>query len=156
MNCISELPIYEITTTAAVSYFSVTLDILEDTYWFPLITEWTFPADKDYVVKKLYNQISRPYNRECIIPLNKRNTKNPSHSHKGILAVKQVGLAMWKDGKFFYKGHTRQKFCCSLKNSKNEVCSCRHKNFYNGKKHHSCTKYIIVSDESRLFIDRNS
>lgn len=63
---------------------------------------------------------------------------------------------MWKDGKFSDGGRTRQKFCCPLKTSKNVDCPCHHKNFYNGKKHRGCTKYITIPDDLRLSIDRNS
>lgn len=77
VDCISELPIYEITTTAEVADSSVALDILADTHRFLPITECTFLADKYYDVKNIYNQISHLYKGECIIPLNKRNTQNP-------------------------------------------------------------------------------
>ena len=155
VDCISGLPIYEITTTAEAADSSVALDILADTHRFLPITECTFLADKGYDVKNIYNQISQLYNGECIIPLNKRNTKNPKLLPQGN-PVCEAGLAMWKDGKFSDNGRTRQKFCCPLKNSKNEVCPCHHKNFYNGKKHRGCTKYITVPDDLRLSIDRDS
>ena len=35
------------------------------------------------------------------------------------------------------------------------VCPCNHKNWNNGKKHRSCTKYITVPDDYRLSIDRD-
>ena len=60
------------------------------------------------------------------------------------------------DGKFSDRGRTRQKFCCPLKSSKNGECPCHHKNFYNGKKHRGCTKYLTVPDDLRLSVDRNS
>ncbi|MFR1877453.1 MAG: hypothetical protein ACLS22_06445 [Blautia wexlerae] len=63
---------------------------------------------------------------------------------------------MWKDGKFSDCGRTRQKFCCPLKSSKDTVCPCHHKNFYNGKKHRGCTKYLTIPDDLRLSIDRDS
>ena len=40
--------------------------------------------------------------------------------------------------------------------SKNDECPCHHKNFYNGKKHRGCTKYITIPDDLRLSVDRNS
>ena len=128
---------------------------LADTHRFLPITECTFLADKGYDVKNIYNQISLLYNGECIIPLNKRNTKNPKLLPQGN-PVCEAGLAMWKDGKFSDNGRTRQKFCCPLKNSKNEICPCHHKNFYNGKKHRGCTKYITIPDDLRLSVDRGS
>lgn len=63
---------------------------------------------------------------------------------------------MWKDGKFSDRGRTRQKFCCPLKSSKTADCPCHHKNFYNGKKHRGCTKYITLPDDLRLSLDRDS
>lgn len=63
---------------------------------------------------------------------------------------------MWKDGKFSDRNRTRQKFCCPLKSSPNADCPCHHKNFYNGKKHRGCTKYITIPDDLGLLIDRGS
>ena len=139
----------------AVADSSVTLDILADTHSFLPITECTFLADKGYDVKNIYNQVSHLYNGECIIPLNKRNTQNPKLLPQGN-PICEAGLAMWKDGKFSDRRRTRQKFCCPLKNSKSGICPCHHKNFYNGKKHRGCTKYITLPDDLRLSIDRDS
>ena len=77
VDCISGLPIYELTTTANVHESTVALDILADTHTFLPITECTFLADKGYDVKNIYNQVQELYQGECIIPLNKRSTKNP-------------------------------------------------------------------------------
>lgn len=77
VDCISGLPVFEITTTADVHDSSVALDILADTHAFLPITECTFLADKGYDAKNIYNQVHVLYKGECIIPLNKRNTKNP-------------------------------------------------------------------------------
>ena len=126
MDCISGLSIYEITTTAKAADSSVAPDILTDTHRFLPITECTFFDDKGYGVKNIYNQICHLYKGECIIPLNKRNTKNPKLLPQGK-PVCEAGLAMWKYGKFSDNGRTRQKFCCPLKNSKNGVCPCHQK-----------------------------
>ncbi|MCM1416376.1 MAG: transposase [bacterium] len=155
VDCISGLPLYETTTTAQVHDSAVALDILADTHAFLPITECTFLADKGYDVKNIYNRVKELYCGECIIPLNRRNTKNPKLLPQGN-PVCEAGLAMWKDGKFSYNSRTRQKFCCPLKNSKDADCPCRHKNFYNAKKHRGCTKYITIPDDLRLSIDRNS
>lgn len=157
VDCISGLPIYEMTTTAEVADSTVALDILAGTHAFFPVTECTFLADKGYDVKKIYNRVKELYDGECIIPLNKRNTKNPKLLPQGNPGC-EAGLAMWKDGKFSDRDRTRQKFCCPLKNSKNADCPCHHKNFYNGKKHRGCTKYTTIPDEDdlRLSIDRNS
>lgn len=155
VDCISGLPIYEITTTADVYDSSVALDVLADTHAFLPITECTFLTDKGYDAKNIYNQIHALYKGECIIPLNKRNTKN-SKLLPQKNPVCEAGLAMWKDGKFSDCGRTRQKFCCPLKSSKDADCPRHHKNFYNGKKHRGCTKYITIPDNLRLSADRNS
>ena len=155
VDCISGLPIYEMTTTAEVHDATVALDILAATHSFQPITDCIFLADKGYDVKNIYNQVKDLYNGECIIPLNKRNSKNPKLLPQGN-PICEAGLAMWKDGKFSDCGRTRQKFCCPLKSSKDTVCPCHHKNFYNGKKHRGCTKYLTIPDDLRLSIDRDS
>lgn len=140
---------------AEVHDSTVALDILADTHAFLLITECTFLADKGYAIKNIYNQVQKRYDGECMIPLNKRNTKNPKLLPQGN-PIYEVGFVMWKDGKFFDSGRTRQKFCYSLKFSKDADCPRHHKNFYNGKKHRGYIKYITVSDDLRLFIDRDN
>lgn len=77
VDCISGLPIYELTTTADVHDPSVVLDISADARSFLPVTECTFLADKGYDEKNIYHQVHSLYQGECIIPLNKRNTKNP-------------------------------------------------------------------------------
>ena len=143
------------TTTAEVHDATVALDILAATHSFQPITDCTFLADKGYDVKNIYNQVKDLYNGECIIPLNKRNSKNPKLLPQGN-PICEAGLAMWKDGKFSDCGRTRQKFCCPLKSSKDTLCPCHHKNFYNGKKHRGCTRYLTIPDDLRLSIDRDS
>ena len=155
VDCISGLPIYEMTTTAEVADSTVALDILAGTHAFLPVTECTFLADKGNDVKNIYNLVKELYYGECIIPLNKRNTKNPKLLPQGN-PICEAGLAMWKDGKFSDRNRTRQKFCCPLKSSKDADCPCHHKNFYNGKKHRGCTRYITIPDDLRLSIDRNS
>lgn len=154
VDCISGLPIYEMTTTAEVADSTVALDILAGTHAFLPVTECTFLADKGYDVKKIYNLVKELYDGECIIPLNKRNTKNPKLLPQGN-PICEAGLAMWKDGKFSDRNRTRQKFCCPLKSSKDADCPCHHKNFYNGKKHRGCTRSITIPDDPRLSIPVN-
>ena len=43
-------------------------------------------------VKAVYNTVKELYHGECVIPLNKRNTKNPKSSQADIPFVKQVLL----------------------------------------------------------------
>ena len=153
VDCISGLPIDEITTTAEVADSSVALDILADTHRFLPITECTFLADKGYDVKNIYNQISHLYNGECIIPLNKRNTKNTHLLPAGVPSCK-AGLAMKRDGRCYDQNRIKQKYCCPFKYS--GTCPIAHSKFFNGKKHHGCTKYVTLLNDLRLSIDRNS
>lgn len=154
-DCITGLPINEITTTANCADSTIALDILRKTHSFLPITECTFIADKGYDVKAIYNTVQETYSGECYIPLNKRNTKKPKKLSVGNL-ICEGGLAMHKDGKFSDCGRTRQKFCCPLKKSKNCSCPCNHKNWNNGKKNRGCTKYVTIPDDYRLSIDRQS
>lgn len=153
VDCITGLPIYELTTTADVADSTVTLDILSQTNSFLSVDECTFLADKGYDVKAVYNTVKELYHGECIIPLNKRNAKNPKKLASGH-PVCEAGLAMHKDGKFTDNGRTRQKYCCPFKRSKSGVCPCNHKNWYNGRKCRGCTKYVTLPDDYRLSIDR--
>ena len=153
VDCITGLPIYELTTTADVADSTVTLDILSQTNSFLSVDECTFLADKGYDVKAVYNTVKELYHGECVIPLNKRNAKEPKKLSSGH-PVCEAGLAMHKDGKFTDNGRTRQKYCCPFKRSKSGVCPCNHKNWNNGRKCRGCTKYVTLPDDYRLSIDR--
>lgn len=153
VDCITGLPIFELTTTADVSDSTVALDILSQTNSFLPVNECTFIADKAYDVKAIYNTVKDVYEGDCVISLNKRNTKNPKKLSSGH-PICEAGLAMNKDGKCRSEGRIRQKYCCPFRNSKSGCCPCNHKNWNNGKKHRGCTKYITVPDDYRLFIDR--
>lgn len=154
VDCITGLPIFELTTTADVSDSTVALDILSQTNSFLPVNECTFIADKAYDVKAIYNTVKYVYEGDCVIPLNKRNTKNPKKLSSGH-PICEAGLAMNKDGKCRSEGRIRQKYCCPFRNSKSGCCPCNHKNWNNGKKHRECTKYITVPDDYRLSIDRD-
>lgn len=154
VDCITGLPIFELTTTADVSDSTVALDILSQTNSFLPVNECTFIADKAYDVKAIYNTVKDVYEGDCVIPLNKRNTKNPKKLSSGH-PICEAGLAMNKDGKCRSEGRVRQKYCCPFRNSKSGCCPCNHKNWNNGKKNKGCTKYITVPDDYRLSIDRN-
>lgn len=155
VDCITGLPICEMTTTAEVADSTVTLDILEKTNEYLPLDECTFIADKAYDVKVIYNTIKDVYHGDCVIPLNKRNAKSPKKLPSGH-PICDAGLAMHKDGKFSDNGRTRQKYCCPFKHSKCGSCPCDHKNWNNGKKNRGCTKYVILPDDYRLSIDRES
>lgn len=153
VDCITGLPIFELTTTADVYDSIVALDILNQTNSFLSIRECTFIADKAYDVKAIYNTVKDVYCGECAIPLNKRNTKNPKKLPSGH-PICEAGLAMNKDGKFSDNGRTRQKYCCPFRQSKTSACPCNHKNWNNGRKNRGCTKYVTLPDDYRLSIDR--
>ena len=153
VDCITGLPINELTTTADVADSTVALDILKNTNEYLSVKECTFIADKAYDVKAIYNTVKDVYEGECYIPLNKRNTKNPKKLPSGR-PVCDAGLVMNKDGKTTDNGRTRQKFCCPFRQSKSGCCPCNHKNWNNGKKDRGCYKYITVPDDYRLSIDR--
>lgn len=154
VDCITGLPIFEMTTTADVADSTVALDILSQTNEFISIEECAFLADKAYDVKSIYNTVKDIYHGECVIPLNKRNTKNPKNLSSGH-PICEAGLAMHKDGKFSDNGRTRQKYCCPFKRSKSACCPCNHKNWNNGRKCRGCTKYVTLPDDYRLSIDRD-
>ena len=107
VDCITGLPIFELTTTADVSDSTVVLDILSRTNKFLPLKKCFFLADKAYDVKAIYNQIHSVYQGECFIPINPRNTKNPKLLPSGN-PVCEAGLAMNKDGKDHSRNRTRQ------------------------------------------------
>ena len=154
VDCITGLPISEITTTANVADSKVVKDILNQTNSFISIDECTFIADKGYDVKAVYDLVKDVYHGDCIIPLNKRNTKNPKKLPSGH-PVCDAGLAMVKDGKCYDNNRIKQKYCCPYKNSKNGSCPCDHKCWNNGKKNRGCTKYVTLPHDYRLAIDRD-
>lgn len=154
VDCITGLPIFELTTTADVHDSSVALNILSQTNSFLPINDCTFIADKAYDVKEIYNTVKTVYNGDCAIPLNKRNTKNPEKLPSGH-PICEAGFAMNKDGKTYDNGRTRQKYCCPFKQSETSVCPCNHTNWNNGKKNKGCTKYVTLPDDYRLSIDRD-
>ena len=153
VDCITGLPIFEMTTTADVADSTVTLDILSQTNDFLSVKECTFLADKGYDIKTIYNTVKDIYHGECFIPINKRNTNNSKKLSTGH-PICEAGLAMHKDGKYSDNGRTRQKYCCPFRRSKTSFCPCNHKCWNNGKKNRGCTKYVTLPDDYRLSIDR--
>lgn len=154
VDCITGLPIYEVTTGANVADSTVALNVLSQTNKFLPVKDCTFLADKGYDVKEIYKTVKNVYHGECVIPLNKRNSKSPKKLKSGH-PICEAGLAMHKDGKFSDNGRTRQKYCCPFKRSKSAYCPCNHKNWNNGKKTKGCTKYVTIPDDYRLSIDRD-
>ena len=153
VDCISGLPLYELTTPGNVADSSVAADILAAANQTVSLKECTFLADKGYDVKSIYNTVKAVYEGEAFIPLNPRGTKVLKTLSAGN-PVCAAGLAMHKDGKTTDNGRTRQKFCCPFRQSKTGECPCNHKNWNNGKKNRGCTKYKTVPNDYRLSIDR--
>nr|WP_325216989.1 transposase [uncultured Oscillibacter sp.] len=154
VDCISGLPLYELTTPANVADSTVVQKILATANNTLPLRECTFLGDKGYDGKAVYNLVKDVYQGEAVIPLNKRNTKSPEKLPAGN-PICDAGLAMHKDGKTADHGRTRQKFCCPFRQSKNGVCPCGHKNWNNGKKNRGCTKYKTIPTDYRLSIDRS-
>ena len=153
VDCISGLPLYELTTPANIMDSTVALDILAAANQIIPLQGCSFLADKGYDVKSIYNTVKSVYAGEAFIPLKKRNSKSKA-LHAGNL-ICDAGLAMHKDGKTTDNGRTRQKFCCPFRQSKRGVCPCNHKNWNNGKKNRGCVKYRIIPSDYRLSIDRS-
>lgn len=154
VDCITGLPIFEVTTGANVADSTVALNVLSQTNKFLPVKDCTFVADKGYDVKEIYNTVKNVYHGDCVIPLNKRNSKSLKKLKSGH-PICEAGLAMNKDGKLSDSGRIRQKYCCPFKCSKSACCPCNHKNWNNGKKNKGCTKYVTIPNDYRLSIDRD-
>ena len=154
VDCISGLPLYELTTPGNIADSAVAAEILAAANQTISLKECAFLADKGYDAKSIYNTVKSVYDGEAFIPLNPRGTKDLKALPAGN-PVCEAGLAMRKDGKTTDNGRTRQKYCCPFRQSKTGVCPCNHKNWNNGKKNRGCTKYKTVPDDYRLSIDRS-
>ena len=154
VDCISGLPLYELTTQANIMDSTVAVDILAAANQILPLQGCSFLADKGYDAKSIYNTVKTVYEGEAFIPLNPRGTKDSKALSAGN-PVCAAGLAMHKDGKTTDNHRTRQKYCCPFRQSKTGACPCNHKNWNNGKKSRGCTKYRTVPDDYRLSIDRS-
>ena len=154
VDCISGLPLYELTTPGNIADSAVAADILAAANQTVSLKECTFLADKGYDVKSIYNTVKTVYEGEAFIPLNPRGTKDLKALPAGN-PVCEAGFAMHKDSKTTDNNRTRQKYCCPFRQSKTGECPCNHKNWNNGKKSRGCTKYRTVPDDYRLSIDRS-
>lgn len=155
VDCITGLPIFELTTTADVADCTVALDILKRTDKFLPVRECCFIADKGYDIKDIYNTVKTVYQGECFIPINPRNTKTPELLPLGN-PICDAGLAMHRDGTFSSRGRTQQKFCCPFKRTSHiHDCPCNHTAFKKGK-NTGCTKYVTIPDDYRLSINRDT
>ena len=153
VDCISGLPLYELTTPGNIADSAVAAEILAAANQTVSLKECTFLADKGYNVKSIYNTVKTVYEGEAFVPLNPRGTKDLKALPAGN-PVCEAGFAMYKDGKTTNNGRTRQKYCCPFRQSKTSVCPCNHKNWNNGKKNQGCTKYKTIPTDYRLSIDR--
>lgn len=153
VDCISGLPIFELTTPANIADSSVAIEILAAADAVIPLKECSFLADKGYDAKEIYNTVRTIYNGEAFIPLNKRRAKSPRFLATGT-PVCDAGLAMRRDGKSFDRGRVRQKYCCPFRQSKSGVCPCNHQKWNNGKKNQGCIKYKTIPSDYRLAIDR--
>ena len=154
VDCISGLPLYELTTQANIMDSTVAVDILAAANQILPLQGCSFLADKGYDAKSIYNTVKTVYEGEAFIPLNPRGTKDLKALPAGN-PVCEAGFAMHKDGKTTNNGRTRQKYCCPFRQSKTGVCPCNHKNWNNGKKNWGCTKYKTIPNDYRLSIDRS-
>ena len=154
VDCISGLPLYELTTPANMMDSTVTADILAAANQIIPLRECSFLADKGYDVKSVYNTVKSVYAGEAFIPLKKRKPKSGKSLSVGN-PICDAGLSMHKDGKTTDNGRTRQKFCCPFRQSKHGACPCNHKNWNNGRKNRGCTKYRTIPSDYRLSIDRS-
>ena len=154
VDCITGLPIYELTTTADVADSTVALDVLKRTNSFLSVRECSFIGDKAFDVKEIYNTVKTLYDGECFIPINPRNTKDLKLLPIGH-PLCDAGLAMNKDGRDHSPNRTRQKFSCPFKYSKDDsACPCKHPKFFTGKKSRGCVRKVTIPDDYRLSIDR--
>lgn len=128
VDCISGLPLSELTTPANVADSTVVQEILAAADSVLSLRECTFLGDKGYDTKNIYHLVRDVYEGDAVIPLNKRNAKNPDKLPSGRLNC-DAGLAMRKDGTIFdrSKNRLRQKFCCPFCHSKSGACPCNHK-----------------------------
>lgn len=155
VDCISGLPLFELTTPANTADCAVALNILEKTNRFLPLENCTFIADKGYDAKYIYNTVKEIYHGDCVIPINPRGTKQRNITPSDHV-ICDAGLSMNKDGRDYSRNRCRQKFCCPFKYSKDDSrCPICHPRYHNGKKNRGCTKYITLPDDYRLSIDRD-
>lgn len=133
VDCISGLPLYELTTPANTADSTFVQEILAAANIVLPLRECTFLGDKGYDVKDVYNLVKNVYDGEAVIPLNRRNTKN-SDKLPSVHSICDAGLVMHKDRRIFDNGRGCQKFCCPFRQSKTGCCPCNHKNWNNDRK----------------------
>lgn len=105
VDCISGLPLYELTTPGNIADSAVAAEILAAADQTISLKECAFLADKGYDVKSIYNTVKAVYEGEAFIPLNPRGTKALKTLPAGNL-VCETGFAMHKDDKTTDNGRT--------------------------------------------------
>ena len=98
VDCISGLPLYELTTQANIMDSTVAVDILAAANQILPLQGCSFLADKGYDVKTVYNLVKDAYEGEAVFLVNKLDTKNPEKLSVGNL-ICEAGFAMSMDGK---------------------------------------------------------
>ena len=76
VDCISGLPLCELTTPGNIADSAVAAEILAAADQTISLKECAFLADKGYDVKSIYNTVKTVYEGEAFIPLKKRNSKS--------------------------------------------------------------------------------
>jgi hypothetical protein len=155
LDCITGLPIFEMTTGAHTYDSTVAVNILKDTHTFLSLDECDFIADAGYDAKEIYNIIRDAYHGDAFIPINPRNTKDTNLLPIGV-PLCEAGLAMHRNGKSLSQNCTRQKFSCPFKRSKISTCPINHPKWIVNSKRYGCTKSITIPDDYRLSINRSS
>ena len=92
VDCISGLPVCELTTGANVSDSSVTLEILKRANSYLPMSECSFLADKAYDVKAIYNTVHDTYNGDCFIDCCPCNHKCWNNDKKNRGCTKYVTI----------------------------------------------------------------
>ena len=106
VDCISGLPLYELTTPANIMDSTVAVDILAAANQILPLQGCSFLADKGYDAKSIYNTVKSVYDGEAFIPLKKRNSKSKALPAGNLVC--DAGLAMHKDGKTTDNNRTRR------------------------------------------------
>lgn len=74
MDCISSLPIWELTMPTNIPDSAVTERILAEANWIIPVSGYTFIADKAYDVIAIYNYVRNVYQGDVVISLTSRNS----------------------------------------------------------------------------------
>jgi len=155
IDCITGLPIFEMTTNASTADCAVAVDILKNTNSFFPLDECYFIADAGYDIKEIYNTVRNVYHGDAFIPINPRNTKNTELLTVGV-PLCEAGLVMHRNGTNYHDNRTRRQFSCPFKRSNTSDCPINHSKWFSNSKHFGCTKSVTIPDDYRLSIDRSS